>query len=308
MSGPAADQISDAPHNSRVDDSFRLEEAAKLSVRALNKSHLAVTEIKYDAPNYGATDPFLPEDAFLVGIQFRPVKFHELWFDGKAKPVADLRVGDAMFYDLRSLDLVSALNEPFHSLHFYFSRTFMNELADDLESPRVEDVRARRATPMLDPVILNYARAVQPALAMPIEVNELYSSHLMFAFGLYIGAKYGGLGAGKPTTSGLSRWQERMSKELIEAHLEGNVSVQDLAKTCGLSTSRFAHAFRTSTGMSPHRWLTSRRVERAKWMLNNPKERLTDIALACGFADQAHFNRAFRNATGTTPGDWRQGK
>jgi hypothetical protein len=69
-------QDAETSENSRVHETFRLEEAARLSVRALNKSHLAVTEIKYDAANYGVTDPFLKEDAFLVGVQLRPVTFH----------------------------------------------------------------------------------------------------------------------------------------------------------------------------------------------------------------------------------------
>jgi len=306
MSGQAADRETEVAENSRVHETFRFEEAAQLSVRALNRSHLGVTEIKFDAPNYGVTDQFPKEDAFLVGVQFRPVKFHELWFEGKALPVWDLRPGHSLFYDLRKLDIVTDLNEPFHSLQFYFSRAFMNELADDLGCPRMDDVRVAPATLLLDPVIFKLARAVRPALAVPIEVNDLYSSHLMFALGLYIGANYGGLGITKPVTAGLSGWQERISKELIEAHIEGNVSVQDLAETCGLSTSRFAHAFRTSTGMPPHRWLTKRRVERAQSMLQNPNERLSDIALACGFTDQAHFNRVFRSVTGATPGDWRQ--
>jgi AraC family transcriptional regulator len=159
---------------------------------------------------------------------------------------------------------------------------------------------------MTDPVFLRMTHAMQPALAAPIQVNALYASHLMFAFGLYVGGRYAGLGLEKPIITGLSRWQERIAKELIEAHIEGNISVQDLAATCGLSTSRFAHAFRSSTGMPPHRWLMRRRIERAKSMLGNRNEPLANIALACGFADQAHFNRAFRNATGATPRRWRE--
>ena len=307
MSAQPADREMGVAENSRVHEAFRLDEAARLSVRALSKSHLAVTEIKYDAPNYGTTDQLAHEDAFLVGVQFRPVKFHELWFEGKAYPVLDLRVGHSMFYDLKITDACT-IAEPFHSLQFYFSRAFMNELADDLECPRMDEVRAKRATLTSDPSIFEFARAVRPALAVPVEVNELYSSHLMFALGLYIGARYGGLGTAKPITAGLNGWQERIAKEIIEARIDGNVPIQELAMICGLSTSRFAHAFRTSTGISPHRWLTQRRVERAKSMLRNPKERLSDIALACGFADQAHFNRVFRSSTGATPGDWRQAR
>jgi AraC-like DNA-binding protein len=300
------DKEAETPENSRVDESFRLRQAAKMSVRALNKSRLAVTELKYDALNYGMTDPMFQEDAFLVGVQLRPLVFHELWYDGgKAVPVPHIRPGHTLFYDLRSLQMVR-VTEPFHSLQFYLSRAFLNELADDLEAPRIEELQVKPGVPALDSVILRMAHAIQPALGMPIEVNELYSSHMMFAFALYVTSIYGGLKTPRQFAGGLSRWQERIAKELIEAHIEGSISVQELAATCGLSTSRFAHAFRSTTGIPPHRWLLARRIARAKTMLGHSRERLASIALACGFADQAHFNRVFRAATGATPRDWRK--
>ena len=49
-----------------------------------------------------------------------------------------------------------------------------------------------------------------------------------------------------------------------------------------------------------------RRVERAKLMMASTGQRLTDIALACGFADQSHLNRYFRRIVGVSPGLWRR--
>jgi AraC family transcriptional regulator len=53
-------------------------------------------------------------------------------------------------------------------------------------------------------------------------------------------------------------------------------------------------------------YLAERRVERAKLMMTFTREGLTDIALACGFADQSHFNRYFRRIVGMSPGIWRR--
>jgi AraC-like DNA-binding protein len=49
-----------------------------------------------------------------------------------------------------------------------------------------------------------------------------------------------------------------------------------------------------------------RRVERAKLMMASTEQRLADIALACGFADQSHLNRCFRRIVGVSPGLWRR--
>jgi AraC-like DNA-binding protein len=53
-------------------------------------------------------------------------------------------------------------------------------------------------------------------------------------------------------------------------------------------------------------FVVARRIERAKLMMTSTRERLTDIALACGFSDQSHLNRHFRRVVGTSPGLWRR--
>jgi AraC-like DNA-binding protein len=56
----------------------------------------------------------------------------------------------------------------------------------------------------------------------------------------------------------------------------------------------------------PIAYVAARRAERAKLMMTSTPERLTDIALACGFSDQPHLNRSFRRVVGTSPGHWRR--
>ena len=80
----------------------------------------------------------------------------------------------------------------------------------------------------------------------------------------------------------------------------------ELAALCRLSASRFAHAFKASIGVAPHRWLLQRRIERAKSLLKDSGEPLADIALRCGFADQSHFTRVFKRREGASPGVWRE--
>lgn len=291
--------------NGRIDETFRMREAASLSVRGINKSTLAVTELKYDGYDFGLSDPVVREDAFLVGLQLRPYALHQLWFEGKEVPVYNVRAGDTLFFDQKSVE-AARMDVPFHSLMFYLPRNFLDELADDFDVPRIDQLRPRGAVPVSDPVIESFGRSVQPALATPTEANELFASHLMLAFGAYVCATYGGLRSPKGAVGGLSRWQERAAKELIDAHIDGSLSLQDMASVVGLSASRLAHAFKSSVGISPNRWLLQRRVERAKTMLRQANATLVDIAFACGFADQSHFTRVFSRATGLTPARWRQ--
>jgi AraC family transcriptional regulator len=58
--------------------------------------------------------------------------------------------------------------------------------------------------------------------------------------------------------------------------------------------------------MTPHEWLQTCRVERAKDMMMAADLSLAEVALACGFADQSHFTRIFTRKTGSTPGAWKR--
>ena len=92
----------------------------------------------------------------------------------------------------------------------------------------------------------------------------------------------------------------------IEANLGSKIHIADLANIAALSKSHFCRAFKLSLGSSPMEYVVMRRVELAKSMTRSSRESLAQIAVACGFADQAHLNRRFRNTVGISPGRWRR--
>jgi AraC-like DNA-binding protein len=85
-----------------------------------------------------------------------------------------------------------------------------------------------------------------------------------------------------------------------------NLQPGGLANVVALSRSHFSRAFKRSLGFSPMEYVVVRRVERAKAMISGTREPLAEVALTCGFADQAHFNRRFRDIVGVSPGRWRR--
>jgi transcriptional regulator GlxA family with amidase domain len=105
---------------------------------------------------------------------------------------------------------------------------------------------------------------------------------------------------------GLARWQARRTLAYIEANLGSKMETGELANVVALSRSHFSRAFKRSLGLAPMEYVAVRRVERAKAMIGSTRERLADVALACGFADQAHLNRRFRELMGMSPGRWRR--
>ena len=105
---------------------------------------------------------------------------------------------------------------------------------------------------------------------------------------------------------GLAPWQERRVKEFLIARLNGDISLHELAREAGLSRSHFARAFKETTGLPPHRWLISQRVEHAQEILINSTLSLVEVAELTGFADQSHFTRVFTSTVGISPGEWRR--
>lgn len=93
---------------------------------------------------------------------------------------------------------------------------------------------------------------------------------------------------------------------VLREKLDEPLSVVALASLAGLSRSHFSHAFRSAVGRSPHAHIVHLRVQRAMKLMLETDDSLSDIALASGFSDQAHFSNRFRRAAGTTPAQWRK--
>lgn len=105
---------------------------------------------------------------------------------------------------------------------------------------------------------------------------------------------------------GLAPWQVNLAKRLILERLDINISASALAKACNLSRGHFTRSFKQTVGVPPHRWLQERRIEKAKELLATDDCRLADVAVKCGFTDQAHFSRVFKLMTNYTPFSWRR--
>lgn len=93
--------------------------------------------------------------------------------------------------------------------------------------------------------------------------------------------------------------------EFVEVHLDEDFTVADLASVACMSTSHFSRGFRAATGMTPHGFVSGRRLERVRERLVADDRPIAEIAIAAGFSSQANFTRAFRKATGVTPAQFR---
>jgi AraC family transcriptional regulator len=103
---------------------------------------------------------------------------------------------------------------------------------------------------------------------------------------------------------GLSPRSLRNVDEWIDANLDQQIRLHDLAQLAGLSEFHFHRMFRLSRGIAPHAWITARRCDLAKRMLRGAIP-IAEIASACGFSNQSHLTRVFVRQTGLTPARYR---
>ena len=82
--------------------------------------------------------------------------------------------------------------------------------------------------------------------------------------------------------------------------------VQRLASVSGVSPAHFARSFKQAFGIPPHRYLLTRRIERATALLRDTDEPITDIAFSTGWESLGSFGRTFRDITGESPGGFRE--
>ena len=91
----------------------------------------------------------------------------------------------------------------------------------------------------------------------------------------------------------------------IQAHLDWNLKVANLADMAGFSLPYFCQVFKQSMGLAPYQYILSARIDQSKKLLLGSDLTVCEIALSCGFYDQSHFISQFRRFIGTTPKAYR---
>ena len=143
---------------------------------------------------------------------------------------------------------------------------------------------------------------------MLAEERDGYSSGRLFSdsLALALAARLVALQAGRDAAGErpdrtLPTWRLRHVLDYIEAHLDADLTLTELAAVAGFSVSHFKPLFRQSTGMPAHRYVLERRVERARTLLLAGGRSTGEIALEAGFAHQSHMARCLRRVLGLSP-------
>ena len=106
--------------------------------------------------------------------------------------------------------------------------------------------------------------------------------------------------------AGISGRKMRRLLDLIEEHLDGDLSLERLAAEVEISPLYLPRAFKAAFGQPPHQYILSRRIERAKELLRDTSTPIADVALAVGFSSQSHLSNWFLRTVGVSPASYRR--
>jgi len=303
-------QSSPSPPPSSVHDTpvshIRLNERSSIPSLLRFPDSFAITRLESSS---GLAEPIVKTSsvpALLVAVAVTSLKSADYRFrvDEKLVPTADIPPFRSTVVDLDARP-TCWVGSAFDYLLIHVPRKGLDDIAVDLTVGPMETCKLSVVEE--DLVLAQLTKTILPYIGRPGWPDPLTLDHLNLILGAHLLQKYAGLG--KPPTisiGGLGPWQKRRATELLRENLAGRIRVSEVAYECGLSVSHFARSFKATFGVTTHRWLVQRRIERSQELLIQTATSLADIADLAGFADQAAFTRTFHQIVGVSPGRWRR--
>lgn len=196
------------------------------------------------------------------------------------------------------------------SAHLYLRSELVERALAERSAARSEQLHLDPFFGATEPLLEQLVRGCVAALQRAGSSGTLYVDCLAWAIAAHL-VEMRASAAGHMSADlarGLSERQLRRVEDYIEAHLERDIGVDDLAEAAGLSPVYFARQFKTRTGTAPYRYLLVARIARAKRMLLADELPICEIALACGFCHQEHLTRAFKANVGLSPAAFRRAR
>jgi AraC family transcriptional regulator len=266
----------------------------------------AVTRLRSGPRDMEKAPVYPPDRAVLICVSLTPAAIGQ-WqalYNGKSVGVTRAIPFAATFIDL-NCRMEMWVRGPFDYLHYYLSQGLLERIAlDNGVSPSFS---LQEAFFIEDLVVAQMTKNILTPVNRSEPLDRLALDQIAMVLGAHtLQAHCGAPKFAAGPRRGLEAWQKLRTEEMLRAHLEGNITVKELASACSLSGSHFARCFRTSFGAPVHQRLIQLRIEHAKGLLSRTSKSLVEVALLSGFCDQAAFTRSFSRMERITPSHWRR--
>lgn len=256
-----------------------------------------------------AENGFVNEGVFtpdhLVVIPFRRFARVE-WMDGDRYRTVRLQPNDVAFIPA-ACPFSGRSNEGVEFLGLSLLPTFLRcAMPDGQQTPGSPVLEPQ--VPVRDPFLTGALLSLWEEMERGYPGGRWYGETVATAIAAHVTHRFARKTAETPRLPGaqLSRSQLRAALQLIDDRLDTGIPLRDLADAVGLSPFHFCRVFKQSTGLTPHRYLVERRVERARSLLMAGGDSIAEVARRTGFCDQSHLTAHFKRVYGVTPRDFRR--
>jgi AraC family transcriptional regulator len=270
------------------------------------RPEFAVTRLRSGPREMEKAPMYPPDQAILICVALTPAAIGQ-WkalYSGRSVGVTRAIPFATTFIDLNCRMEMWARG-PFDYLHYYLSRDLLERIA--LENEVASSFQLREVFFVEDLVVAQMTKNILWPVKHGEPLDRLELDQIATVLGAHTLAAH--CGAAKfaiPPGRGLEPWQKLRSEEMLRAHLEGNITIKELAAACSVSASHFGRCFRQSFGTSVHQRLIQLRIEHARHLLLRTNKAMAEIALLSGFCDQAAFSRTFSRMEHMNPSRWRR--
>ena len=195
------------------------------------------------------------------------------------------------------------LSRPARSLLLRLSPLLLSETADSM-GMGVQNASLAPSIHIRDPQVERIGWMMQAEDHGDYPGGRLFADSLATALAVRLLALQSRPGSvGGKNARALPAWRLRQVIEYIESNLDQDLTLAELARIADFSVSHFKPMFKQATGVPVHRFVMERRVERARILLLEGRQSITDIALETGFAHSSHMARCMRRLLGMSPSE-----
>jgi AraC family transcriptional regulator len=185
--------------------------------------------------------------------------------------------------------------------HVYLTEDFVSKICAEITNRCVADVQLNVVLKTRDPVMTAAVAAITREAQHQELGSALYVEAVATQLAVHMLRNYASVTFREPSDKGrLSPAQVRRLTEYIDSNLNEKPNLETLAAVAGVGLWSFARHFQESFGQTPHAYIIARRIDRARCLLAQGSMPIKHVALACGFADQAHMTRVFQAHLHTT--------
>lgn len=248
----------------------------------------AIGDFEFAMPKQALSVAFLPHEEVVWSV------------DGKTQTTG-LPAGSVFVYGDREF-VWHRRKKPSEYVNLTLDRTLLQQIAKDY------DLSSELAHKVIfqDPTILHVAQLLKAEVLNGGIAGNLYVESLRNLLAVHLLRNHTGGFIKSIEVTVLDRLKLKQLKDYIEEHLADELSIATLAALIPMSQFHFARAFKAAIGEPPHRYITQRRIDRAKVLLSVTRLAVAEIAYQVGFSNQSHFTAQFRKTVGMTPKQFRE--